>query len=547
MRPVRAALALGLCAASLAAHAAERPLSRGERLAVEGRCEAALPRLERELDAAPGDARVAWRLGQCALRLHRYARAAQVLEQSLAADPERARARLDLARARYHLDDLAAADAALHASESELAGDATWQLYRGMVDLGRGDTEAAVRALERARALDPHAVEPVASYYVGLALRERGEEERADAVLRGVVDRWAGTAWATEADRALRGGAGPERAWITVGGGLEYDDNVVLLGREVVLPEQISDEGGVRGVWLASGGLDLGRWGDTRAGVLASYRGRAHADPDLREFDSHFPTASLWVDQVLRRDTVVRLRGDFGYAWVDGQPFLGTGGGRLSLLHGWSKRSTTELFGGGFVDDYLFSFVDVPDGPGAPGAPCGSLPPAFPVCGPPGLDERAARDRDGWAVQAGVAHALALSGRGLPGDPSLRGGYTFTSFESDGRESSHRAHRFFLGAVFALPFAFALDLEGSYTRRVFRHPSTYPEQEVLVPGLQYPLGDDPRREDVFEGEVRLSRPLTDRVSATARYRYRDHRSTADVFDYDQHVVGLVLTVTLGRP
>jgi len=541
---------LGLLAVSLApagAWAAERALSRGERLAVEGRCEAALPRLEEELEATPDDARAAWRLGQCALRLGEYGRAARALERSLAADPSRVRARLDLARARYHAGDLDAALAALRAGEAELAGDATWQLYRGMVARGRGETDTAVRALERALALDADAVEPVASYHLGLALRERGDAQRADALLRGVAEAWAGTAWATEARRALGGDADARRAWLTLGAGAEYDDNVVLVGRDVPLPRDISDEAGARGVWLASGGVDLGHWGDTAAGVLASYRGRTHADDDLRAFDSHFPTASLWVDHALRPDTHLRVRGDLGYAWVDGDPFLGTGGGRISLLHAWSRRSTTELFGGGFADDYLFSFLDVPDGAGAPGDACPAAQPAFfVVCGPPGLDEGDARDRDGWALEAGLAHAAALPAR-WPGDPSLRGGYTFTRFDADGREYTHASHRLFLGAAFALPWAFALDLEGSWTARVFRHPSTHPEQDALVAGEQYALSGLRRREHALEGEVRLSRALGERLAATARYRYRDNRSTADVFDYDQHLVGLVLTVTLGSP
>src|SRR5438093_4236040 len=117
-----------LLLASSALHAQERRPTRGERLALEGRCEVAVPELEKELESvpAPESAHVAWRLGQCALRARDYPRAATVLERALAIDPTLAEANLDLARARYHAGDLDGADAALHAGES-LSGEALWQ------------------------------------------------------------------------------------------------------------------------------------------------------------------------------------------------------------------------------------------------------------------------------------------------------------------------------------------------------------------------------------------------------------------------------------
>src|SRR5688572_30598998 len=137
--------------ASPPVHADERRPTRGERLALEGRCDVAVPELEKELEQvpAPESARVAWRLGQCSLRTRDYAGATSALERALAIDPRLTEANLDLARARYHAGDLDGADAALRAGES-LSGEALWQLYRGMVDLGRGDAQAAVQALQRA-------------------------------------------------------------------------------------------------------------------------------------------------------------------------------------------------------------------------------------------------------------------------------------------------------------------------------------------------------------------------------------------------------------
>lgn len=549
---------IGLLVASSALHAEERRPTRGERLALEGRCEVAIPELEKELEEVPSpeSAHVAWRLGQCELRARDYARAAATLERALAIDPSLAEANLDLARARYHSGDLDGADAALRAGES-LSGDAVWQLYRGMVDLSRGDAAAAVQALQRAVDInkatfqtraDPQAVEPAASYYLGIALRAAGEEDRARETLRGVADSWVGTDWATQANRAL-GRASGQAAWVMLGAGMEYDSNVVLAGRDTPLPADISDQSGFRGVWLAQGAADLAKWGDTSVGVQGSYLGRAHVKSDLQEFDSHFPTASVWLNHALRGDTHLRLRYDFGYAWVDNDPFLDSNGGRLSLIHAWSERSSTELFGTLFVDDYRVPDQDVPDPLNPLGLSCAS--PGV-ICGPSGLNERNERDRDGWGGGAGISHVWVLPVAGLPiTPPSLSGGYTFTKFSAEGREYGHQAHRVFLGLWFALPWSLGLDLEGSYTNRIFDHPSTFPNQDALLaaasaPNHQYLLSQLHRREHAFTGEARLSAPIYDPFSLTAYYRYRDNRSTSDVFDYDQHVVGLVLNVTFAR-
>jgi tetratricopeptide (TPR) repeat protein len=305
-----------------------------------------VPELEKELEQvpAPESAHVAWRIGQCALRARDYARAVTSLESALAIDPSLTEANLDLARARYHAHDLDGADAALRAGES-LSGEALWQLYRGMVDLGRGDAKAAVVALQRAVDInaatfqtraDPQAVEPVASYYLGLALRAAGEEDRARERLHAVADSWAGTDWASQANRALDRTSG-RNAWLNLGAGLAWDSNVVQAGRDAPVADEISEKSDLLGLLLANAGVDLGRWGKNSAGVLASYRGRIHAiATSCASSTRTLPSASLWLDRALRDDTHVRFRYDFGYAWVDTDPFRISNGGRLSLIHSWS-------------------------------------------------------------------------------------------------------------------------------------------------------------------------------------------------------------------
>lgn len=563
MRKESLLLMVGLLTVGSVLHAEERRPTRGERLALEGRCDVAVPELEKELEQvpAPESAHVAWRLGQCALRARDYVRAASALENALAIDPSLTEAQLDLARARYHAGDLDGADAALRAGES-LSGEALWQLYRGMVDLGRGDAEAAVVALQRAVDInaatfqtraDPQAVEPVASYYLGLALRAAGEEDRARERLHAVADTWAGTDWASQANRVL--GRGRDRnAWLNLGAGLAWDSNVVQAGRDAPVADEISEKSDLLGVLLANAGVDLGRWGKNSAGLLASYRGRIHSDRDeVRQFDSHLPTASLWLDRALRDETHLRFRYDFAYAWVDTDPFRISSGGRLSLIHAWSPRSTTELFARSWVDDYRVSFDDIPDGPGAPGGNCVGPTAPYTYCGPSGLNESRARDLDGYGTGAGIAHALEVP-LGLPPipDPSLTSGYAYSHFESEGREDTHQDHRVFLGLGFALPHSIGLDLETSYNHRAFRHPTTFPDRDdVLAVSSesdpeQYFLSDDRHRDQRVSFDARLSVPVADPFSMSLLYGYRTNQSTADAFDYDVHVVGLLFNVYLAR-
>ena len=51
---------------------------------------------------------------------------------------------------------------------------------------------------------------------------------------------------------------------------------------------------------------------------------------------------------------------------------------------------------------------------------------------------------------------------------------------------------------------------------------------------------------VFDSALRLSIPLLEPFSASITYSYRDNVSNADLFDYDQHIVGLLLNATFAR-
>jgi hypothetical protein len=456
-------------------------------------------------------------------------------------------AQLRLAIALYHLGDHAGAREALDAAERALgAGDAEIQLYRGLLLL-EGDDEsagAAAEALEGARAREAATVEPVASFYAGLAWSRAHERSRADAAFGRVAAEWPGTAWAAEAERRrARLAAERLRRWARVRSGFEYDDNAVLQSGSAPLPEEISSARDVRGVWSAEFGAELFRTARWSAGALVGYAGAAYAD--IESFDSHYPVASLWLDRRLDEATTLRLAADGGYAWVDEDSFYATGRATLALLRGWERAGASEAFLRVRLEDYFVHADDVADGAGAPGSPC-SIPPAAPLstCGPPGLDERRERDRDGRAFALGLRHAI-----GVPALWStFRAGYEFERFDARGSEYSHVAHSLTAGVLVALPWRFALDVGGIVSWRPFDDPSTFPDPPAPLFDTEYGLDDDDRDERYTAVLVSLARPVGPAawgLTASAGWRWERNRSNVEVFDYRREVVGAYLTWAWG--
>jgi tetratricopeptide (TPR) repeat protein len=536
---------------------------RGRELAVAGQCDEALPVLEEARAGLPGDAAVVDLIGQCQMRLERWPEAATAFAEAKRLDPETTDVDLHLAVSRFHAGDVDGAELALDDARVRTPGSAEVDLYDGLIRLERADQPvAAAEALERARGRDPVGVEPVASYYAGIAWLRAKERERAREALERVQREAPGTPWADAAERALAAGDGrsfglrdrrdlqglqqAERPlgrtpiegerqgpWIAVSGGAEYDSNVLLRGDRVQVPDEISDEDDVRAVWTAQVGTELFRNRDWALGVLAAYYGSAHFD--LTDFDTHYPSITTWLDRRIDEATMARLQYDFSYAWVGKDGYLREHSLIPALFHDWGGRwGTTRLFGELSWDDYRFDDDDVPDGP-IGGGPCSDPTRA---CGPFGLDESDARNRDGlWAI-AGFDHVVPVEE--LRSDLSF--GYRWHHYDSEGREYDFQAHELVLGARTFLPWRFVLDVQGGFTYRPYDHPSTYPDPRDLVPGVQYGLRSGDKRERIWEADVILERPITDWLIGSVRYEYTRNDANVEVFDYDRHVVGGYLTV-----
>lgn len=532
-RQLLLAVALLSLAVPAAARADDAALGvRAAAMARDGRCQDALALLD---SAGRSDAGLALLRGKCQLELRRYPDAVASLEEAKRLDPSRTDVDLPLAMARFHQGDLDGARTALDAAAPHAGDRAEYHLYRGLLLLQAAESESAAASLERARDLNPLAVEPSASYYAGLAWASAEDQARAESALRQVIDSAPGTVWATEAERALVRIEGGERAWWAwVQGGFEYDDNVVLRGRSVVLPQEISGQHDVRGVWTVHGGYEFLRTPDWSAGAAITYYGSAHFDLD--QFDQHYPVLSLWLDRRLAEATTLRLRYDTGYAWVDNDPFLFTHGLTGTVFHDWGREGSSRLFAGYYRSNYLYGQeADVPDGPGGPLRTC--LDRDDIICGPAGLDESRERNRDGDGWLAGVEHTYRVGAL----DTELIAGYLFDYFSARGREYSYTAHQIRAESRTALPWDLELRTLVSYTYAPYRNASTYPDPARLFLNRQYFLSDDPRSDDIWYFRVELEKYWTEQLSTSVRYGYLNNHSNVAVFDYDREITGIYVT------
>lgn len=564
-----ALLALGALPALAADEDAAALLARGRELAVAGQCREAVPVLEQAREGLPADASVVDLIGQCQMQLQRWEAAAAAFAEAKRLDPETPEVDIRLAASRFHAGDLDGAELALDDARVRSPGSAEVDLYDGLIRLERADQPvAAAEALERARGRDPVGVEPVASYYAGIAWLRARERERAREALERVQQEAPGTEWATAAARALadadgrtRGlrdrrdlqgliqaerplGRGPEGErqgpWVSVSGGVEYDSNVLLRGDRVALPSEISDEGDGRAVWTAQLGTELFRNRDWTVGVLGAYYGSAHFD--LTDFDTHYPTITTWVDRRFGETWMARLQYDFGYAWVGRDAYLRGHSLIPALFHDWGgRRGTTRLFGDLSWDDYRFEDDDVPDGfpLGGGGGPGTACPPGITTpCGPAGLDEGDERNRDGlWAI-VGFDHVVPVAE--LRSELSL--GYRWHHYDAEGKEYDFSGHQVEVGARTLLPWRLVLDVRGGFTWRGYDHPSTYADPGDLVNGFEYGLRGRDKRERIWNADVIVERPINDWLIASVRYAYTRNDANVDVFDFDRHVVGGYLTV-----
>jgi tetratricopeptide (TPR) repeat protein len=474
-----------------------------------GDCERAL---ERASELASNDARGRLLAGQCALRLARYPEAAELLAQAHSADPSLSGVNLYLGMTRYHLEDYPAARESFAAARVTGRETALLDFYSGLLQLHDDETRQAALSFERASATGPELVDPAASYYAALSWQALKESGAMDVALARVIASDPNGPWAKQArvmiSREEQRRDPRSKRWVSITAGFEYDSNVVLRGAGIALPGDISDEEDIRGVWSGTAGAELFEKGKWSGGLSAAYAGNAHQD--LKEFNQHYPTVSGWVDYQHSTKTHSRVRADFGYGWIDKNPFLLTTGLTGSVEHAWQDAGTTRCDAAVFYNDFKFD------------TRVGSFPPS-PIA-------EGYLDRDGVQLRFGCEQDRGFwNGRIL-----LIGSYHFLNYWADGGEWDHYSNLFTLGFRAQLPWRVRLDARGLYDRRDFRNLSFY-----AIPAFSPPTRVD--NAAGFRGE--LSRPLSRWMVLSARYEYVDTNSNIEVFNYQRHVAGVYATLT----
>ncbi len=510
--------------------------ARAQSEALAGRCAEALGVIAKAGEAAQTDGGLLLVAGQCQIRAKQYAQARTSLEQARSIDPNLPNVDLSLGIARYHMGDLDGAAEALAAARARGDKNAELDLYEGLVMLQRADARDAAASLERARISDP-GVEPVASFYSGLAFSSLDDRTEAREALERVIAQYPGTQWADAAQRALDDldSRAPHK-WLRIGAGLEYDTNVLLQGAGVTTPSDISNKSALGGVWWADGGLEFLRTDQWSAGIRAHYYGNAYVD--LSSLDQQYPGVGLWLDRRMDEATTLRLEYDYSYAWVGYEPYLSAQTATVSVLRNWGAAGSTVVRALASQDNYFFPRDTVPEA-GQPGVNCRLV-----SCAPPGTDSKAERNADGYGFSAGVEHGLPLDWN----DSTITAGYDFLYYYSRGQEWRYSGHQLWLGFHTALPWKVRLHTLGSYTYRAYENSSTYPnpgaEEQAQRLGQPYRLVSAHRRDNALDFDLVLERPILKWLTASIRYNYLWNDSNTDVFHYHRQIVGGYLTVYL---
>jgi tetratricopeptide (TPR) repeat protein len=487
---------------------------RAERLAAAGKCGDMVELANSAPEPARGSAELLRLKGNCLIDLARYDEALTALEQARAANGELADIDLLVGVALYHQEDLDGAEAALERARGHTDRTAELDLYTGLVLLQRGQPREAALALERARNTNPDAVEPVASYYAALAWHADRESDRAHAALARVRAVDPDGPWARQATRALGTEFGQDPYWARLSAGLEYDSNV-RLSPSGDFPD--ADDG--RAVWAAESGVRLLEGDQWSGGLVGSYTGSAHFD--LPKFDTHYPVLGVWFDRRIEEEDLLRLRYDAGYAWVDYDPFLFSQWTRASWFHAWQQAGLSELFVSGEFNDFKFSQASIYES----NAPIPGMPKV--------------RDRSGEGIHTGLHHRIPLGGTSAV----ARGGYTYSRYWSRGEEWDFDSHRFHLGGSMILPADIVADVEGGYSYRPHRNPTTFNDPSYVLPAPG-PRATDDRRDHVYTLDASLEKGISERWAVSTAYHFIHSNSNSGFFDYDRHVIGAYLTVSL---
>ena len=94
-----------------------------------------------------------------------------------------------------------------------------------------------------------------------------------------------------------------------------------------------------------------------------------------------------------------------------------------------------------------------------------------------------------------------------------------------------------------LPADVVADLEVGYAYRPHQNPTTFNDPSFLD-AFNPPRATDDRRDHVYSLDASLEKDLSEHWSVSTAYHFVHSNSNSGFFDYDRHVVGAYVTVSL---
>lgn len=479
----------------------------------------ALARLEVALAAHPDDPDLEWAFAQTLSRGGQAERAAERMARFAARWPERREdVHLQLGRMLFDAGRNEEARERLSFAVRRSPRSGTARFYHALALRELGRRQEARAELIRSGALAP-SLKADATLLLSIDAFAAGKEEEGVRFAQDVI-RFDPTSDAAARARMLlreKDLAATQRSWRADGYvGFEYDDNVTLTqDRDNAAASDRDDFKGVWGVGLA--------WrhaltNDVQA--IAGYRLDQSMHDDLSDFD--YLNNAIHVGGLVKVHPRVALRLDLiGWnARLDGEQYLWAGTARPSVL--WVLPENAGLLRL-FANVELRAFEQKP------------------------FDD--ALEQDGWTFGGGAEWNVELPG--IDGTTSLSAAYHETKTDAGSTPSNVgdfdgdydlRRLRIHHRMRVPLPLEFELGSDVSYSRGWYSNDNfaAFLSDFFLLPVSE--IDGRKRRDHEVSGRVFLARPLHRFVRVEVEYKPSRRYSNIDIFDYERHVVGLVMRI-----
>ncbi len=458
-----------------------------------------------------GDVQAWYFLGLAQLDQGKYADSVQSFNQAIRLDPTLTEVRA--ARAKAHIAlrqyDEARADIA------EFERDPTWQAQaaylKGQIYYAQGELELAAQAFEQARRAGGVEQES-AEFYQGLTYLRMRDLVRARQIYHeasiGGADRDPTVAAASrQLDDVLAAQQRTPRPWeLQITASYEYDTNVLLLGSNVALPGEISDDEDGRFVLQPRGSYSLLRGQNYDIGVEAT--GYFTFQQDIQSFNIFSYQAGPYMNYRLADNLYASARYGFNYIEFGHEKYLTRHLITPQLTLVYPQKGYTSIYYQYQHNDFADSFSD------------------------PVLREL---DRDGNNHVLGIVQGITLPSLFDQNEKSnIDISYRFTYQDTQGEEYYGYLHTF--GIVYYTPLPFwklRLDMGATLTYEDYQNPSLFDD----------PADRDKRSDLEYVLSVGLTREIFKNASIRVDYAYTNRDSNVGFggqtpFEYDRGVLGV---------